>query len=78
MKIFKSGLIIIVSLGLIFLGACSNSNQTANTENSPVSSASNTKTPSVIASPVAKKQIVRMVNLKVVKLWRQELITWSS
>ncbi|MCF2147061.1 hypothetical protein IQ276_011470 [Desmonostoc muscorum LEGE 12446] len=55
MKNLKSGLIIIGSLGLIFLGACSNSNQTANTENSPVASTSSAKTPSVIASPVAKK-----------------------
>lgn len=55
MKTSKSGLIIIGSLGLLFLGACSNSNQTANTENSPVYSASSAKTPSVIASPAAKK-----------------------
>lgn len=50
MKILKSGLIIIGSVGLFLLGACSNSNQIANTENSPVSSTSSAK-----SSPAAKK-----------------------
>ncbi|MBD2247004.1 hypothetical protein [Nostoc sp. FACHB-888] len=55
MKKPKSSFIIIGSVGLLLLGACSNTNQTVNTENSPVSSTSSAKAPSVIPSPVAKK-----------------------
>jgi hypothetical protein len=47
MKSIKSSLIILGSIGLLFLGACSNSNQTAKTENSPATSTSS-------ASPIAK------------------------
>ncbi|MBD2525969.1 hypothetical protein [Nostoc sp. FACHB-133] len=47
----KSSLIVIGSVGLLFLGACSNSNQAANTEKSPAISTSNANSP---ASPVAK------------------------
>jgi hypothetical protein len=47
MKSIKSSLIILGSIGLLFLGACSNSNQTAKTENSPSTSTSS-------ASPIAK------------------------
>jgi hypothetical protein len=47
MKSIKSRLIILGTIGLLFLGACSNSNQTANTENSPATSTSST-------SPIAK------------------------
>ncbi len=42
MKSIKSSLIILGSIGLLFLGACSNSNQTAKTENSPATSTSST------------------------------------
>ena len=48
----KSGLIFIASAGLLLLGACTNSNQAANTENIPASS-SNTQ-PS--ASPIPKAE----------------------
>ena len=41
MKSLKSGLIVLGSVGLLFLGACSNGNQAANTENSPPTSTSN-------------------------------------
>jgi plastocyanin len=47
----KSSLIVIGSLGLVFLGACSNSNQAANTEKSPTISTSSANSP---ASPVTK------------------------
>ena len=47
MKSIKSSLIILGTIGLLFLGACSNSNQTAKTENSPATSTSS-------ASPIAK------------------------
>lgn len=53
MKSFKSRLIILASAGLLFLGACSNSNQAANTENSPATSSSSTQSS---ASPVAKTE----------------------
>ncbi|BDI14203.1 hypothetical protein ANSO36C_00050 [Nostoc cf. commune SO-36] len=51
MNSIKSGLILIASAGLLLLGACTNSNQAANTENIPASSSSNTQ-PS--ASPIPK------------------------
>lgn len=51
MKSIKSSLIILGSVGLLFLGACSNNNQTANTENSPTTSTSSTQSS---ASPIAK------------------------
>ncbi len=51
MKYLKSSLIILASLGLLFLAACSNGNQTVNTENSPTSSTSSTPSS---ASPIAK------------------------
>ncbi|WP_414588972.1 hypothetical protein [Scytonema sp. PCC 10023] len=58
MNSFKSNLIVLGSVGLLFLGACSNGNQAANTENNPVSSSSSTQssasTPS--ASPAAKTE----------------------
>ncbi|WP_373529969.1 hypothetical protein [Nostoc sp.] len=47
----KSSLIVIGSLGLLFLGACSNSNQPANTEKSPAISTSSANSPT---SPAAK------------------------
>lgn len=50
MKSIKSSLIILGSIGLLFLGACSNGNQTANTENSPATSTSSTLSS---ASPIA-------------------------
>lgn len=37
MKLLKSGLIVISSVGLIFLGACGNSNQAKNPDSSPIS-----------------------------------------
>lgn len=40
MKSFKSLLIVLSSVGLVFLGACSNGNQAANTESSPAASPS--------------------------------------
>lgn len=52
MKPLKSGLIVLVGVGLLFLGACS-SNQAANTENSPASSTSSTESS---ASPAAKTE----------------------
>ncbi|BAZ19161.1 hypothetical protein NIES4073_00310 (plasmid) [Kalymmatonema gypsitolerans NIES-4073] len=54
MKSLKSGLIILGSVGLLFLGSCSNANQAANTENSPDASKATTQTPSVSASPATK------------------------
>ncbi len=54
MKSLKSGLIILGSVGLLFLGACSNGNQATNTENSPATSTSSSQTPSVLTSPVTK------------------------
>jgi len=56
MKPFKSGLIILGSVGLLFLGACSNDNQAANTENSPAASTSSAEPPSVSASPATKNR----------------------
>ncbi len=56
MKSLKSSLIILGSLGVMFLGACSNGNQVANTENSPATSTSITQTPSVSASPATKTE----------------------
>ncbi|MBW4633038.1 MAG: hypothetical protein KME30_14415 [Iphinoe sp. HA4291-MV1] len=53
MNLLKSGLIVLGSAALLFLGACSNSNQAANTENSPATSTASTQ-PS--ASPVAKTE----------------------
>ncbi|AFY36266.1 hypothetical protein [Calothrix sp. PCC 7507] len=50
MNSLKSGLIVIGSVGLLFLGACSNSNKAANTENSPAASTSIAQT-----SPATKK-----------------------
>ena len=55
MKSIKSSFMILGSMGLLFLGACSNANQAANTENSPIASTSTTQTPSVTASPATKK-----------------------
>jgi PBP1b-binding outer membrane lipoprotein LpoB len=54
MKSSKSSLIILGSVGLMFLGACSNNNQAANTENSPAVSTSTSQTPSVLVSPTTK------------------------
>ncbi|WP_026733951.1 hypothetical protein [Fischerella sp. PCC 9605] len=54
MKSFKFSLIVLGSTGLLFLGACSNSNQAANTENNPATSTSNNESPSTLASPAAK------------------------
>jgi queuine/archaeosine tRNA-ribosyltransferase len=56
MKSLKSSLIILGSVGLLFLGACSNGNQAANTENSPATSIAKTKTPSVSTSPATKTE----------------------
>lgn len=53
MNSLKSSLIIIGSIGLILLGACSNSQPTTNTENKPATSSANTQ-PS--AAPVNKKE----------------------
>ncbi|NEU71641.1 hypothetical protein PI95_003330 [Hassallia byssoidea VB512170] len=47
---FKSKLIILGSVGLFFLQACSNANQATNTENSPTTSTSTTQSS---ASPIA-------------------------
>lgn len=52
MKSLKSDLIILGSVGLLFLGSCSNDNQAANTENTSTLSTSTTQTPSV--APVTK------------------------
>ena len=53
MKSIKLSLIILGSIGLLFLGACSNANKTTNTENSPATSTSSTPSS---ASPIAKTQ----------------------
>ncbi|NJM72239.1 MAG: hypothetical protein HC862_19830 [Scytonema sp. RU_4_4] len=53
MKSLKSGLIVLGTIGLLFLGACSNKEQAANTETSPATSTSNTQSS---ASPVAKTE----------------------
>ncbi|WP_067775997.1 hypothetical protein [Nostoc sp. NIES-3756] len=53
MKSLKSSLILLGSVGLLFLGACSKNNQAANTGNSPVVSTSTNQTP-VSASPTTK------------------------
>ncbi|MGH7997945.1 MAG: hypothetical protein ACREPR_00545 [Brasilonema sp.] len=53
MNSFKSSLIILGSMGLFLLGACSNANQAANTENSPATSSSSTQ---FSASPAAKAE----------------------
>lgn len=42
MKSLKSGLVILGSAGLVFLSACSNGNQTANSGSSPIESTSET------------------------------------
>lgn len=42
MKLLKSYLIVLGSVGLVFLGACSNSNQAANPGNSPTESSAET------------------------------------
>jgi hypothetical protein len=58
MNSFKSSLLVLGSVGILFLGACSNSNQAANTENTPATSSSSTQ-PSAStssASPAAKGQ----------------------
>ncbi|MBD2385634.1 hypothetical protein [Cylindrospermum sp. FACHB-282] len=54
MKTLKSGLIIIGSIGLLSLGACSSGNQAANTENTPTASTSTTENKSAPVSPAAK------------------------
>ncbi|BAZ21302.1 hypothetical protein NIES4073_21800 [Kalymmatonema gypsitolerans NIES-4073] len=57
MNSFKSNLIVLGSVGLLFLGACSSGNQAANTENTPTSSSnteSSASNPS--ATPVAKTE----------------------
>ncbi|BAY24989.1 hypothetical protein NIES2100_47880 [Calothrix sp. NIES-2100] len=53
MNSFKSSLLILASIGLIFLAACSNNQPTANTEKNPTASSTNTQ-PS--AAPVAKTE----------------------
>ncbi len=55
MKSFKSSLIILSSMGLLFLTSCSNANQTTNTENTPTAATTTTPKPSVTASPATKK-----------------------
>jgi cytoskeletal protein RodZ len=52
MKTLKSGLIVLGSAGLLLLGACSNDNQTANTENNQttVTSTTNSTTQSPVPS----------------------------
>ena len=47
MKLLKSGLIVITSVGLFFLEACSNSNQAANTDASPTVATSESASPGV-------------------------------
>ena len=56
MKSLKSSLIMLASVGLLFLGACSNDNQAVNTENSPASSNPTAERPSVSASPATKTE----------------------
>lgn len=55
MKSIKSSFMILGSMGLLFLGACSNANQAANPENSPQTSNVTTKTSTVSPSPATKK-----------------------
>jgi hypothetical protein len=50
MKLVQSSFIVIGSLGLLFLGACSGGNQTASTNSSPAVSASPATSPSTMAS----------------------------
>lgn len=47
MKLLKSGLIVLSSMGLFFLGACSNSNQAANTDASPAVTTGESASPGV-------------------------------
>lgn len=56
MNSLKSTLIVLGSVGLLFLGACSNSNQAANTENTPATSSSSTQPSASTSSgsPAAK------------------------
>jgi hypothetical protein len=58
MNSLKSTLIVLGSVGLLFLGACSNSNQANNTENTPATSSSSTQSSASTssASPAAKGQ----------------------
>ncbi|MES1025106.1 hypothetical protein ABN584_20070 [Gloeocapsa sp. BRSZ] len=63
MKLFKSSLLIISSLGFIFLGACSNGTQTANSPTSTASSptettAQNPSTTSTEATANSGRQVV--------------------
>ncbi|MBD2356693.1 hypothetical protein H6G41_19015 [Tolypothrix sp. FACHB-123] len=53
MNSLKSSLLIISSIGLLFLGACSNNQPAANTENNPANSSPNTQTST---APVAKTE----------------------
>ncbi|MEA5502545.1 hypothetical protein VB735_05355 [Halotia wernerae UHCC 0503] len=54
MQSLKLSLMVLGSVGLLFLGACSSGNQTANTENSPIASTSTTEAQSASVSSAAK------------------------
>ncbi len=54
MKSLQISFVVLASTGLIFLGACSNSNQAGNTENNPSASTNNSSSTKTPASPTAK------------------------
>ncbi|WP_017315868.1 hypothetical protein [Mastigocladopsis repens] len=56
MKSFKSGLIVLGTMGLLFLGACSNGEQAGNTETSQTTTTSTTQSPASSASVSAKTE----------------------
>lgn len=56
MKSLKSGLIVLVRMGLLFMFACSNSDQPANTKNSPATSTSSTQSLASSGSPAVKTE----------------------
>lgn len=58
MNLFKFNFMVLGSIGLLFLGACSDGNQAANTENSSATSSSSTQSSAAVpsASPTAKTE----------------------
>lgn len=54
MRYLNLGFLLLASVGLVFLGACNNSNQTASTDNTSVTSNSGSGSPTASASPAAK------------------------
>ncbi|HEY9884339.1 MAG TPA: hypothetical protein V6C98_12090, partial [Thermosynechococcaceae cyanobacterium] len=52
----KASVTAIAAIGLLFLGACSNGNQTTNSASSPAASAPTKTQPSSVVSPAAKAE----------------------